>query len=72
MSRLQADTERIERLAILGAMVKCNGNRVAASVMLGVDHTTVFRRLKDFERATLADPDYRAWCVANPELNEAT
>jgi len=35
-----------ERQAIRSALVKCNGNRRKAAALLGIDHTTFYRKIK--------------------------
>jgi len=44
--------EQMERSLIEAALDRCRGDRLRAAAMLGIGKTTIYRKLKEFERAT--------------------
>lgn len=42
--------EQMERSLIEAALDRCQGDRMKAAAMLGIGKTTIYRKLKDFER----------------------
>nr|WP_276603388.1 helix-turn-helix domain-containing protein [Nannocystis pusilla] len=47
-ARLVRPLAELEREAILGALAATDGNKARAAALLGIDRTTLYRKLKDY------------------------